>query len=170
MYHSPAAFRLTDYLSILRQRPCAAAKIRGSAEYPSLRGEVRFYPAQGGILVAAEISGLPAPSGPCRSPVFAFHIHSGSACTGNSEDPFADALTHYDPDNCPHPYHAGDMPPLFGNNGHAFSVFLTNRFSIGDILGRTVILHAGPDDFTSQPAGNAGKKIACGRIRSLPRC
>ena len=44
--------------------------------------------------------------------------------------------------------------------------FLTNRFRVEEILGKTVIIHDSPDDFTSQPAGNAGKKIACGMIRS----
>jgi Cu-Zn family superoxide dismutase len=41
---------------------------------------------------------------------------------------------------------------------------VTNRFSIQDIIGRTVVIHSGPDDFRSQPAGNAGKKIGCGVI------
>jgi Cu-Zn family superoxide dismutase len=36
---------------------------------------------------------------------------------------------------------------------------------VRDILGKTVIIHGSPDDFTSQPAGNAGQKIACGEIR-----
>lgn len=170
MDYFPADSRLTDYLSVLQRRPCAASAIKGSEEYPSIRGEVRFYSVKNGVLVASAVQGLPVPAGPCQSPVFAFHIHSGNTCTGNCEDPFADVRTHYDPDNCPHPYHAGDMPPLFASNGRAFSVFLTNRFSIENILGRTVILHAGPDDFTSQPAGNAGKKIACGEIRALSRC
>jgi len=63
-----------------------------------------------------------------------------------------------------HPHHAGDLPPLFGNNGYALSMFLTTRFSVSEIIGRTVILHSAPDDFTSQPAGNSGVKIACGVI------
>ena len=83
---------------------------------------------------------------------------------GTPVDPFSDALTHYNPDTCAHPQHAGDLPPLFGNNGYAFSMFLTNRFSVSEIIGRTVILHSAPDDFTSQPAGNSGVKIACGVI------
>ena len=57
------------------------------------------------------------------------------------------------------------MPPLFGCNGAAFSVFLTDRITVNEIIGKTVIIHSDPDDFTSQPSGNAGTKIACGVIR-----
>jgi Cu-Zn family superoxide dismutase len=42
----------------------------------------------------------------------------------------------------------------------------TNRFRVKDIIGRTVIIHNMPDDFTTQPSGNAGMKIACGVIQS----
>ena len=41
---------------------------------------------------------------------------------------------------------------------------LTDRFSVSDILGRTLVIHISPDDFTTQPSGNSGKKIACGQI------
>jgi Cu-Zn family superoxide dismutase len=56
------------------------------------------------------------------------------------------------------------MPPLFVNHGYAFSAFLTDKFYVRDVIGLTVIIHAQPDDFTTQPSGNAGKKIACGLI------
>lgn len=82
-------------------------------------------------------------------------------------DPFADAMSHYNPNGCGHPNHAGDLPLLFGNNGFALSLFLTNRFYIDEVIGRTVILHDHPDDFTTQPAGNSGTKIACGVIRRI---
>ncbi|MCX7614928.1 MAG: superoxide dismutase family protein, partial [Clostridiales bacterium] len=65
---------------------------------------------------------------------------------------------------CNHPGHAGDLPPLFGNYGHAFMAVFTGRVSVSEIIGRTVIIHASPDDFTTQPSGNSGKKIACGQI------
>lgn len=159
--------RLTRMLSTLRRRPNALAAISGSKDYPQLSGTVRFYQMRRGVLVAAEVSGLPLASGQCGNKIFAFHIHSGNRCAGNETDPFADAMTHYNPDGCPHPAHAGDLPPLFANRGYAFQVFLTDRFSVREIIGKTVIIHSNPDDFTTQPAGNAGTKIACGQIRAL---
>ena len=87
----------------------------------------------------------------------------GSSCTGNKEDEFANAGTHYNPTNCPHPFHSGDLPSLLENNGYAYMSVLLNKFKIKDIIGKVVIIHDMPDDFTSQPSGNSGKKIACGR-------
>ena len=43
---------------------------------------------------------------------------------------------------------------------------LINKFKIKDIIGKVVIIHDSPDDFTTQPSGNSGKKIACGKIES----
>ena len=146
-------------------RPAARTSIKGSAKYPDIHGNVHFYQTEMGVMVVAEIFGLPTFGDPCKSPIFGFHIHSGGSCTGNETDPFADAMTHYNPKNCPHPYHAGDMPPLFGNNGYAFLMFLTDRFTAREIIGKTVIIHDKPDDFTTQPAGNSGNKIACGVIQ-----
>jgi Cu-Zn family superoxide dismutase len=152
-------------VSIPGNRPAARAAIKGSAQYPDIYGYVHFYQTEMGVMVVAEIFGLPIPANPCESPVFGFHIHSGGSCTGTETDPFADTMTHYNPKNCPHPYHAGDMPPLFGNQGYAFLMFLTNRFTVREIIGTTVIIHDKPDDFTTQPSGNSGNKIACGVIQ-----
>ena len=155
---------LKDISEALRRYPCAAARIMGSDDYPDIIGETKFYQMSSGVLVATEVIGLPASCDICMNPVFGFHIHGGSGCTGNDEDPFADAFSHYNPNACEHPFHSGDLPPLFGNNGYALSVFLTNRFSLDEIIGRTIIIHLNPDDFTSQPAGHSGTKIACGNI------
>ena len=144
-------------LQVLNRNPQAVAKIH--AEHTPFRGIVRFYQLPTGVLVAAHITGLPYPNG-----IFGFHIHSGSQCTGTAEDPFANTLAHYNPGQTLHPNHAGDLPPLFGNHGFAFQVFFTDRFTVQEILRKTVVIHSGPDDFTSQPAGNAGEKIACGQI------
>ena len=154
---------------VLRQRPHATAHIHGSNTYPTISGRVCFYQLSSGVLVAAQVAGLPNATTGDPHRVFAFHIHSGSQCTGTQADPFADALTHYNPGGVSHPNHAGDLPPLFGNHGYAFQVFFTDRFSVREIIHKTVIIHSGPDDFTSQPAGNAGEKIACGQIEDL-RC
>ena len=48
--------------------------------------------------------------------------------------------------------------------GNAYLSVKTDRFSVSDVIGRTVVVHSNPDDFHSQPAGNAGTKIACGVI------
>ncbi len=126
-----------------------------------------FYQLRQGVIIRTDVINLPKGDSVCRSPVFAFHIHSGSACTGNSEDPFADANTHYNPYDCPHPYHAGDLPPLWGADGRALSVCLSDRFTVREIIGKTVIIHSQPDDFITQPSGNAGEKIACGVITEV---
>lgn len=153
-----------NFVSFLTQNPNAIARIYGSPNYPDLDGTIKFYSTTVGTIVISMVSGLPENDDVCRQPVFAFHIHEGGACSGNDSDFFADALTHYNPNSCPHPYHAGDMPPLFSANGLAFFAFLTDRFSIDEIIGKTVIIHDSPDDFTTQPSGNSGSKIACGVI------
>lgn len=158
-----------NLLSVLRSRPQAAASITGSEQYPDISGTVRFYQTNKGVVVWAEISGLPHSALPCQEQIFGFHIHQGTTCTGNMDDPFADTMSHYNPGSCEHPYHAGDMPPLFGNNGFALSLFLTDRFSINEVIGKTVIIHDHPDDFTTQPSGNSGTKIACGVVQRAMR-
>ncbi len=160
---------LMRYLPVLRRGPGARAELSGGPEHPRLRGTVRFYQTDRGVLVLAEVSGLPQEGGRCENDIFAFHIHSGSSCRGGPEEPFADAKGHYDPEHCPHPAHTGDMPPLFSNRGYALQAFLTDRFTVREIIGRTVIIHEDVDDFTSQPAGNAGRRIACGVIRKPGR-
>ncbi len=159
--------RSKNYLDTLaNSRPDARAHLRGSSAYPELVGTANFYQTKDGVLLSVEVIGLPYSDEPCASGVFGFHIHSGAACTGNADDPFADTGGHYNPGDCKHPYHAGDLPPLFEANGRAFMVVLTDRFKVTDVVGRTMIIHARPDDFTSQPSGNAGKKIACGVIKA----
>lgn len=147
--------------SILHSKPDATAYVNGSEEYPEIRGRVKFYQTDIGVLTVAEILGLPAEDGTCNGKIFAFHIHSGEQCTGEN---FADTLGHYNPNDCPHPYHSGDLPPLFSASGRALSTVLTDRFSVREIIGKTVIIHSMPDDFTTQPSGNSGTKIACGKI------
>ena len=45
--------------------------------------------------------------------------------------------------------------------------FLTDRFKLKDVIGKAIIIHSMPDDFTSQPSGNSGEKIACGIINKV---
>ena len=89
---------------------------------------------------------------------------SGTSCTGNSDDEFANAKAHYNPKNCPHPFHVGDLPPLIENNGYSYMRVFINKFKVKDIIGKVIIIHDMPDDFTTQPSGNSGTKIACGKI------
>lgn len=137
----------------------AFAELRGDSGHRGIRGYVMFEQSPRGVLVTARVSGLP--KGADGMGVYGFHIHEGGGCSG--ED-FAATRGHFDPKNRPHPFHAGDLPPLFGNNGFAYMSVFTNRFTVNEIIGRTVVIHSDPDDFTSQPAGNAGEKIACGVI------
>lgn len=147
--------------------PNAVAYMKGSPEYPDIYGMLKLYQAENGVYVAAAIYGLPVPSSKCGNTVFAFHIHNGTGCSGDKAEAFSDAGTHYNPTDCPHPLHSGDMPPLFSNGGNAWSVFLTDRFSVCDVIGLPVIIHLSSDDFMTQPSGNSGTKIACGIIQAV---
>lgn len=150
----------------LGSTPTAIAHIHGDAAHRSLNGIVRFYQMRQGVIVEAEIYGLPTDLNPCAPNIFAMHIHEYGSCTGNAGDPFADTGSHFNPQGCPHPAHAGDLPPLFGMRGYAWGAVYTERFRVSQVLGRSVIVHAKPDDFTTQPSGNAGAKIGCGLIQS----
>lgn len=130
----------------------AVADIRGGG----IRGTVWFSQQIDGVLVTAQIAGLP------REGFFAFHIHEGPDCGGEG---FADTGGHFNPAQVPHPEHAGDLPPLLSCNGRAYLSVLTSRFCVEEVMGRTVVIHSGTDDFKSQPAGNPGEKLACGVIR-----
>ena len=140
----------------------AAAQISGDLPHSDLSGLITFTQLARGVLVQANVCGLPQNEN--GNAVFALHIHEGTECTGNAEDAFANAGGHYNPSGTMHPYHAGDLPPLFTNGSCAAMSVITERFTVDEINGRTIIIHANPDDFTSQPSGNAGKKIACGKI------
>lgn len=142
----------------------AHAQIKGGKEYPDINGTVYFKETKNGVILTAKISGLPRSKSSCEGRFFGFHIHNGTLCTGNSEDEFANAGSHYNPKNCLHPYHAGDLPPLIENNGYAYMSVLINKLKIKDIIGKIIIIHDATDDFKSQPSGDSGKKIACGKI------
>ncbi len=142
----------------------AKANIKGGKEYPKINGIVTFKETKGGVLVTAKINGLPKSKNNCKGRFFGFHIHDGVTCTGNLTDEFANAKSHLNPTNCPHPFHIGDLPPLIENNGYAYMRVLINKFKINNILGKVIIIHDSPDDFTTQPSGNSGTKIACGKI------
>ena len=142
----------------------AKAYVKGGRQYPKINGIVTFKETKNGVMLTAKINGLPQSKDNCKGRFFGFHIHEGTSCTGNSTDEFANAKSHLNPTNCPHPFHVGDLPPLLENNGYAYMRVLTNKFKIEDIIGRVIIIHDSPDDFKTQPSGNSGTKIACGKI------
>lgn len=136
----------------------AKATIKGGKKYPKINGNVYFKQTKNGVIVTAEINNLPTSNNVCEPRIFGFHIHKGTSCTGDDTDEFKDALTHYNPNNCKHPNHAGDLPVLFENNGYAYMSFLTNRFKVNDVIGKVVIIHSKPDDFITDPSGNSRRK------------
>ena len=154
----------TLLISLLRSRPQAHCRLRGGFQNPKIQGEVLFYQTKYGVFVVADVMGLPTSEASCAENIFAFHIHSGNECTLKGETPFITAGGHYNPDGCSHPNHRGDLPPLFEARGRAFFACLTDRFRCEEIIGRTLIIHEGKDDFTTDPSGNAGDRIACGVI------
>jgi superoxide dismutase, Cu-Zn family len=105
----------------------------------------------------------------------AVHLHEKGDCS--SEDA-SSAGGHWNPTMKPHgkrgngtAFHKGDIANMnVGQDGKG-----TLRMSIGDwtiggpdstnVVGKSVIVHAKPDDFTSQPSGNAGDRISCGVIK-----
>jgi superoxide dismutase, Cu-Zn family len=101
------------------------------------------------------------------------HIHEVGDCSAPDA---MSAKGHFDPFGQPHGHpkspqrHAGDLPALVaGKNGRArLEVemdMITLRPGPANIIGRSIVVHADPDDYKSQPAGNSGARIACGVIR-----
>jgi Cu-Zn family superoxide dismutase len=121
-----------------------------------------------GVLLAVKLSGLPPGA-------HGFHIHEHGAC----EPPFQSAGGHFNPTKKHHGYaaadgyHAGDMPNLFvGSDGQVSAEFLVPGVtlvagkpnSLLDSDGSSLVVHAGTDDYRSDPAGASGDRIACGTI------
>ncbi|NLI61133.1 MAG: superoxide dismutase family protein [Clostridiales bacterium] len=151
----------------------AIAYIEGGPLAPTIKGTVWFEDVYGwGSQVCVEVRGLPAyrPAMDGKDPIgpFGFHIHEYGNCqVGNPQDPFQNAGGHWNPSNQPHGNHAGDLPVLFSNSGYAHMCFYTNKFRPRDVIGKSVIIHQNPDDYRTQPAGNAGKRLACGLIQGI---
>ena len=153
----------------INNRKVAKTYVSGGPLAPQIEGVVYFVPVVGGTKVSVKVTGLPdykpaknkhAPIGP-----HGFHLHENGSCKiGDPKNPFQAAGGHYNPGNQPHGNHAGDFPVLFSNNGFARMTFFSNKFEVRDIIDRSVIIHQNPDDYRSQPAGAAGKRLACGII------
>lgn len=108
----------------------------------------------------------------------AIHIHEKADC---SSPDGSSAGGHWNPTHQPHGkwgdpngYHKGDIGNITADaNGNAKMTFKTDQWCLGcdditsNLVGHSVIIHTGADDFTTQPTGNAGGRISCGGIIEL---
>jgi Cu-Zn family superoxide dismutase len=103
-----------------------------------------------------------------------FHIHEVGDCSSGDG---MSAKGHFNPYGKPHAHagtperHAGDLPSLkAGKDGRAKIDVELDVITLGpgpaSIVGRGLIVHADPDDYKTQPTGNAGARIACGVIKA----
>lgn len=145
----------------------AAGEDRGRAELWQDRDNV--------VHVDIQLTGLPpGPHG--------VHFHATGICDGSGATAFASAGSHFNPlgrqhglDNSAGP-HAGDAPNFtVAADGTARAAFTTDRVSLTDgsttlfdADGSAIVIHAAADDQISQPAGNAGARIACGVVQRAP--
>ena len=131
-------------------------------------GEATFEQVGGKVKVTIFVQGLR----PDRE--HGLHIHEKGDCSSG------DGMStggHFNPQGMPHARHidanrhAGDLPSLkAGKDGRGKVDVELDVITVGsgptDIIGRGLIVHADPDDFKTQPTGNAGARIACGVIKA----
>ncbi|MDH5834980.1 superoxide dismutase family protein [Luteimonas kalidii] len=131
-------------------------------------GRLEFGSVDGGIRITGEVTGLSPGS------EHGFHVHE----TGDCSAPDAtSAGGHFNPATTDHgrvgqgEHHAGDSDNIVANDAGTAMVDTLLRGATLDqgetgIIGRGVIVHADPDDYTTQPTGNAGARLACGVIEA----
>jgi Cu-Zn family superoxide dismutase len=129
-------------------------------------GEVKFVQQGDKVMVSGEIRGLKA------NAEHGFHVHDKGDCSSG------DGMStggHFDPMSYPHgahgqgQHHAGDLPSLKADaSGTARFSFVSSSLAVGsgkaDVVGRGLIVHRDPDDYKTQPTGNAGPRLACAVI------
>lgn len=138
----------------------------------TLKGTATFVAASGQVTLEIRIENAP----PGQR---AFHLHEKGDCSAADA---SSAGAHWNPGKAPHgkwaagPHHLGDVGNIsVGPDGKGTFTLTTDRWTIGDgtstdVLGKSLVIHGGTDDFASQPAGNAGGRIGCGVITaSSPR-
>ncbi|MEZ5829319.1 MAG: superoxide dismutase family protein, partial [Hyphomicrobiales bacterium] len=128
-------------------------------------GTVTLFEAPSGVLLDVDLTAVPSGD-------HAFHIHE----TGKCEAPdFKSAGGHFNPEEDKHGLlnkagpHAGDMPNIHvPETGKLMIEILNQRIDLNDGLldddGSAIVIHEGPDDYVTDPAGDAGPRIACGVI------
>ncbi len=133
-------------------------------------GTATFTATSHGVLIQFDLKGL--------SPgAHAIHIHTSGNC--DAKTAFNTAGPHFSPEPnkmhgflAAHGAHAGDLPNQFASaDGTLRASVISNAFALGngkksifDRDGAAIIVHARADDYMSQPAGNAGDRVACGVI------
>lgn len=138
--------------------PKSNSTVTGTATFTEKNGKVTF---------VAKMTGL-------QPGVHAIHIHEKSDCTAADG---SSAGGHWNPTFKKHgkwgvgEYHKGDIGNFTADDkGNGTITMTTDEWCIGcedetkNILGKGLIVHQGTDDFTSQPAGNAGARVACSGI------
>ncbi len=159
----------TSLNNMFTRNPSATA-VLAPTKGNSVSGTVNFIQKGEMVLVQAKITGLAA------NGTHGFHIHEKGNCSA------ADASSaggHFNPGGDKHGgpvgavRHGGDLGNLRADaNGFAqYSIEIagiTLGTDASSIIGRAVIVHGGPDDLKSQPAGNSGARVACGLISKNP--
>lgn len=149
--------------------PRATASLQSTAGN-SAAGIVRFAQRGDKVLVSGTVSGLRPLA------LHGFHVHEKGDC---SSPDATSAGGHFNPGGQPHgrhtamAHHAGDLASLQADeNGVARFAFEATGLSVGggasDIVGRALIVHRDPDDYTTQPTGNSGPRLACAVIAAAP--
>jgi Cu-Zn family superoxide dismutase len=145
----------------------AATVNLASASGSLVSGKLTVMPMGDGVHLRGEVGGLGA------NATHAIHIHEKGDCSAADA---SSAGAHFNPSGSPHgrvsssAHHGGDMDNIVSNadgvatvDVHASGVTLGGD-AANDVAGKAVVVHAAPDDYTSQPAGNAGGRVACGVI------
>ncbi|MDR3086989.1 MAG: superoxide dismutase family protein [Azoarcus sp.] len=163
-----AAFALSSMLPALagaapQKAPQAVAKL-APTEGNTVQGNVTFKQEKKGVRIIASVSGLTAG-------MHGFHVHEKGDCSAPDG---SSAGGHFNPDGHQHgkvdaaKHHAGDLPSLKADaKGNAtLNTLVKGLMLTGDtgIVDRALIVHANPDDYTTQPTGNAGGRVACAVI------
>ncbi len=135
----------------------------------SITGEIVFVQKDNKVIMTASLQGLTPGN-------HAIHLHETADC---STDDATSTGGHWNPEDKPHGkwgeksgYHRGDIGNLNADaDGNATLTFETDQWVIGgtdekkNIIGRGIIVHQKADDFSTQPTGAAGTRVACGEIK-----